>query len=53
MSIAEAFEPLRSALDLAGVRFAIGGAWASIAYGDLRFTNDVDILVEFSETTLR
>jgi hypothetical protein len=53
MSIAEAFEPLRSALDSARVRFAIGGSWASTAYGDTRFTNDVDILADFSEATLR
>jgi hypothetical protein len=49
---ADAFGPLREALESAGVRFAIGGSWASTAYGDPRFTNDVDILVEFSSETL-
>lgn len=53
MSLAEAFEGLRSALENAGVRFAIGGSWASTAHGEPRFTNDVDILAEFTEETLQ
>jgi hypothetical protein len=48
MSPADAFEPLRSALDRAGIRYAIGGSWASTAFGEPRFTNDVDILGEFT-----
>ncbi len=49
MSPADAFEPLRSALERAGIRYAIGGSWASTAFGEPRFTNDVDILFESTE----
>ncbi len=49
----EAFEPLRTALEAAGVRFAIGGSWACTAFGEPRFTNDVDILAEFSHENLK
>lgn len=49
MSAADAFEPLRSALERAEIRYAIGGSWASTAFGEPRFTNDVDILGEFTE----
>jgi hypothetical protein len=49
MSPADAFEPMRSALEQAGIRYAIGGSWASTAFGEPRFTNDVDILGEFTE----
>lgn len=52
MSPADAFEPLRSALEQAGIRYAIGGSWASTAFGEPRFTNDVDIVVEFTEQNL-
>jgi hypothetical protein len=52
MSPADAFEPLRSALERAGIRFAIGGSWASTAFGEPRFTNDVDILAEFTKESL-
>jgi len=51
-SAAEAFEPLRAALERAGVRYAIGGSWASTAFGEPRFTNDVDILAEFTLDSL-
>ncbi len=44
MSLADAFDILRSALEEAGIRYAIGGSWASTAFGEPRFTNDVDIL---------
>jgi hypothetical protein len=43
MTTPDAFEPLRNALERAGVRFAVGGSWASTAHGEARFTNDVDI----------
>lgn len=49
MTVADAFEPLRSALESVGIRYAIGGSWASTAFGDPRFTNDVDIIAEFTE----
>ncbi|HTU48538.1 MAG TPA: hypothetical protein VMF91_25980 [Bryobacteraceae bacterium] len=52
MSPADAFEPLRSALERAGIRFAIGGSWASTAFGEPRFTNDVDLVAEFTQETL-
>lgn len=53
MSLADAFEELRAALEQAGVRYAIGGSWASTAFGEPRFTNDVDILAEFTEEKLK
>jgi hypothetical protein len=49
MSPADAFDPLRSALERAGIRYAIGGSWASTAFGEPRFTNDVDIVAELTE----
>jgi hypothetical protein len=52
ISGAEGFALLRAALDEAGVRFAIGGSWASTAFGEPRFTNDVDILADFTAETL-
>jgi hypothetical protein len=52
ISLSEAFEPLRATLDRAGIRYAIGGSWASTAFGAARFTNDVDILVELTEENL-
>lgn len=51
-STADAFDLLRSALERAGVRYAVGGSWASTAFGEPRFTNNVDILAEFSEENL-
>src|SRR3954452_19276666 len=52
MSAAEAFTPLQAALERAGVRYAVGGSWASTAFGEPRLTNDVDILAEFTEENL-
>ena len=52
MSVGDAFSPLRSALEGAGVRYAVGGSWASAAFGEPRFTNDVDILADFTEESL-
>ena len=51
-SVGEAFAPLRSALEWAGIRYAIGGSWASTAFGDARFTNDVDILADLNPASL-
>jgi hypothetical protein len=51
-SLGDAFAPMRAALESAGVRFAVGGSWASTAYGEPRFTNDVDILADFTVETL-
>jgi len=44
----DVFALLRGALEAARVRYAIGGSWASTAFGEPRFTNDVDILAEFT-----
>lgn len=52
MSLDDAFAPLRSALESAGVRYAVGGSWASTAFGEPRFTNDVDILADFTAESL-
>ena len=52
MTAADAFAPLRSALEAAGVRYAIGGSWASTAFGEPRFTNDVDIIADFKPESL-
>ncbi len=51
-SVGDAFFPLRSALEVAGVRYAVGGSWASTAFGEPRFTNDVDVLADFTEESL-
>lgn len=48
MSTREAFAPLRTALEQAGVRYAVGGSWASTAFGEPRFTDNVNILAAFT-----
>ena len=53
MSPADAFDLLRSALERAEIRYAVGGSWASTAFGEPRFTNHVDILAGFTEENLR
>lgn len=52
MSVGNAFVALRSALESAGVRYAVGGSWASTAFGEPRFTNDADILADFTAESL-
>jgi hypothetical protein len=52
MSPADAFELVRSALERLGIRYAVGGSWASTAFGEPRFTNDVDIVAELTEANL-
>ncbi len=52
ISAGDAFTPLRCALESAGIRYAVGGSWASTAFGEPRFTNDVDILADFSVANL-
>ena len=47
-----AFAHLRSAMEQSGVRYAIGGSWASTAFGEARFTNDVDIVADFTPQSL-
>ena len=46
--ISAAFAALRDALEKAGVRYAIGGSWASAAFGEARFTRDVDIVADLT-----
>jgi hypothetical protein len=36
-----------AALDTAGVRYFVGGSFASVVFGELRTTQDVDLIVEF------
>ncbi len=48
----EAFSGVRDALESAGVKFAVGGSWASTTYGEPRQTNDIDIVASFSISTL-
>lgn len=52
MSVGEAISPLRSALEGAGVRYAVGGSWASTAFGEPRFTSGVDVLADFTGESL-
>ncbi len=52
ISAADAFLSVRAALELAGIRYAIGGSWASTAFGEPRFTNDIDILADFTSESL-
>ena len=45
----EAFGLLCKALEEAGIRYAVGGSWASTAFGDPWFTNDVEVLADFTK----
>jgi hypothetical protein len=45
---AEAFAILRAALEQSGIRYAVTGSWASVAFGEPRFTKDVDIVADFT-----
>lgn len=47
-----AFDAVRDALGQAKIRYAIGGSWASTAFGQPRFTNDIDILAELNPENL-
>lgn len=46
MEHSELLERLASTLDALGVRYAVVGGTASIIYGEPRFTNDIDVVVE-------
>ena len=52
MSASDSFEQLRSAMEKAGIRYAVGGSWASTAFGEPRFTNDVDIVADFTQVNV-
>ena len=53
MSPADAVDLVRTAFERVGIRYAVGGSWASTAFGEPRFTNDVDIVAEHSEANPR
>jgi hypothetical protein len=46
IAASDAFSLMLSSLERAGVRYAVGGSWASTAFGEPRFTNDVDVLAD-------
>ncbi|HXS98043.1 MAG TPA: hypothetical protein VN736_25765 [Candidatus Limnocylindrales bacterium] len=48
----EAFDAVRNALVRSQVRYAVGGSWASMAHGEVRNTNGVVILVDFTLASL-
>jgi hypothetical protein len=48
----EAWRGVRMALDAAGVRFAIGGSWASTSYGEPRLASNIDLVAGFTELSL-
>jgi hypothetical protein len=48
VSLVDAFEPVRFALEQAHIRYAVGGSWASTIFGEPRFTNDIDVVGEFT-----
>jgi hypothetical protein len=52
MSDPNAFDLLRAALESAGIRYAVGGSWASTAFGEPRSTNDVDVLADVTQNNL-
>ena len=52
MLLADAFKAVRTALEGAGIRYAVGGSWASTAFGEPRFTNDVDIIADVTTRNL-
>jgi len=52
MTARDAFALLRSALGESAVRYAVGGSWASSAFGEPRFTNGFDILADLTQDNL-
>ena len=48
----DAFALLRIALEQSATRYAVGGSWASTAFGEPRFTNDVNIVADFTPESL-
>ncbi len=48
----QAFYGVRRAFEIAAVRYAIGGSWASTTHGEPRQTNDIDLIAAFSEPSL-
>ncbi len=52
MTLPEAFQQVRIALDAAGVTYAIGGSWASTVHGEPRHTNDIDFVTNLDSNLL-
>jgi hypothetical protein len=50
---AELLDFATAALERCGIRYAITGSHASIAYGENRLTNDIDIVLELNPTQLK
>jgi hypothetical protein len=48
-SAVDAFEAILAALDKLEIRYAIGGSFASSTYGNYRYTNDIDIVVQIPD----
>ncbi len=53
MPEAELFLLFIRPLNLAGIRYVIGGSVSAIFYGEPRFTNDVDVVVFLNEADIR
>ena len=53
MDQAELLDFAAAALEKCGIRYAITGSHASIAYGENRLTNDIDIVLELNPTQLK
>jgi len=52
VTLAEAFQQIRKALDRAGASYAIGGSWASSIHGEPRHTNHIDLVTDLTSTRL-
>ena len=53
MTLAQAFQQIRIALNRAGVTYAIGGSWASTVHGEPRHTNDIDFVTNLDANRVR
>lgn len=53
VTLAEAFQAVRRALDQACVTYAIAGSWASSIHGEPRHTNDIDFVTNLDARRLR
>src|SRR5688572_25990201 len=53
MDQAQLLSFLLDVLERQGLRYAIAGSHASMAYGEARFTNDIDVVVALTPLTLR
>jgi hypothetical protein len=53
MSLAELFQRITSALDLAEIEYMISGSFASAHYGASRSTQDIDLVIAATPAQLR